>query len=86
LTLLGKEFLITRYADNLIVAGKSLEELRNVALPKINFFLPERGLKLDLDKTCIFSIEEGLDFLGLNFREYLNKHQAKSTKAGPLMI
>ncbi|NNE32215.1 MAG: group II intron reverse transcriptase/maturase, partial [Winogradskyella sp.] len=33
---LGKELLTTRYADDFIVAGKSPEELRNVALPKIN--------------------------------------------------
>lgn len=76
---LGKEFLTTRYADDFIVAGKSPEELRNVALPKINSFLLERGLKLDLDKTRIFSIEEGFDFLGFNFREYPDIGRVKGT-------
>jgi RNA-directed DNA polymerase len=60
-----------------IVAGKSSEELRNVALSKINSFLLDRGLKLNLDKTRIFSIEEGFDYFGLNFKEYFNKHRAK---------
>jgi RNA-directed DNA polymerase len=67
---LGKNFLTTRYADDFIVAGKSLEELKNVALPKISSFLSERGLNLALNKTSVYSIEEGFDFLGFNFREY----------------
>ena len=83
---LGKEFLTTRYADDFIVAGKSPEELRNVALPKINSFLLERGLKLDLDEARIFSIEEGFDSLGLNFREYLDIGRAKGTKKGIFLV
>jgi RNA-directed DNA polymerase len=71
---IGKKFLTTKYADNFVIVGKSSEELCNVALLKINSFLLERGLKLDLDKTRIFFIEEGFDFLCLNFREYLNEH------------
>ena len=35
---LGKDCLTTRYADDFIVAGKSSEELRNVALSKISAF------------------------------------------------
>jgi len=83
---LGKEFLTTRYADDFIVAGKSPEELRNVALPKIKSFLLERGLKLNLDKTRILSIEEGFDFLGLNFREYPDKRRVKGTKKGIFLV
>jgi RNA-directed DNA polymerase len=86
LTCLDKEFLTTRYADDFVVAGKSPEELRNAALPKINSFLLERGLKLDLDKTRIFSIEEGFDFLGFNFRKYPNKHRAKGTKKNIFLV
>jgi RNA-directed DNA polymerase len=74
---LGKEFLTTRYADDFIIAGKNLKELRNIASSKINSFLLEKGLKLHLDKTRIFSIEEGFDFLDLNFREYTNIGQKK---------
>lgn len=83
---LGTEFLTTRYADDFIVAGKSPEELRNVALPKINTFLSERGLNLDLDKTRIFSIEEGFDFLGFHFREFPDKRRVKGTKKGIFLI
>ena len=83
---LGKEFLTTRYADDFIVAGKSPEELRNLALPKINSFLIERGLSLDPDKTRIFSIEEGFEFLGFYFREYPDKNRAKGTKKGIFLI
>lgn len=83
---LGKEFLTTRYADNFTVAGKSSEELRNVALSKINSFLLERGLKLNVDKTRIFFIEEGFDFLGLNFREYPDIRRAKGTKKGIFLV
>jgi RNA-directed DNA polymerase len=83
---IGKEFLTTRYADDFIVAGKSPEECCKVALFKINSFFLERGLKLDQDKTRIFSIEEGFDFLGLNFREYSDKHRTKGTKKGIFLI
>ena len=83
---LGKDFLTTRYADDFIVAGKSSEELRNVALPNINTFLSEKGLNLDLDKTRIFSIVEGFDFLGLNFREFPDKHRVKGTKKGIFLV
>lgn len=83
---LGKEFLTTRYADDFIVAGKSPEELRNVASPKINSFLLERGFKLDPDKTRIFSIEEGFDFLGLNFKEYPDIRRIKGTKKGVFLV
>jgi RNA-directed DNA polymerase len=83
---LGEEFLIIKYVADFIVAGKSSEEFRNVALPKINSFLLERGLKLDLDKTCMFSIKEGFDFLGLNFWEYPDKHRTKGIKKGIFLV
>lgn len=83
---LGKDFLTTRYADDFIVAGKSPEELRNVALPKIKTFLSERGLKLDLDKTSMYSIEKGFDFLGLNFREFPDSNRVKGTKKGIFLV
>lgn len=85
-TYLGKEFLTTRYADDFIIAGKSLEELNNIALPKIKSFLLERGLELDKDKTRTFSIDQGFDFLGLNFREYPDKFRVKGTKKGIFLI
>lgn len=83
---LGKEFLTTRYADDFIVLGKTLDELHNVALPKVNAFLAERGLNLDLKKTRLFSIEEGFDFLGFHFREYPDSTRVKGTKKGIFLV
>lgn len=83
---LGKDFLTTRYADDFMVAGKSLEKLKNVALPKISSFLNKSGLNLNLDKTSVYSIEEGFDFLGLNFKEYPDNNRVKSTKKGIFLI
>ena len=39
-----------------------------------------RNLKLDLDKTSMYSIEKGFDFLGLNFREFPDSNRVKGTK------
>lgn len=83
---LGKEFLTTRYADDFIVAGKSLEVLRDVALPKIKNFLSIRGLSLDIEKTRMHDIEKGFDFLGFNFREYPVSNRAKGTKKGIFLV
>lgn len=82
----GKDFLTTRYVDDFIVAGKSLEELKNSALPKIRSFLSERGLNLDSDKTSMYSIEQGFDFLGLNFREYPDSNGVKGTNKSIFLI
>jgi len=78
---LGKDFLTTRYADDFVVAGKNLEELRNVALPKISSFLCKRGLNLNPRKTSMCSVEEGF-----NFREYPDSNRAKGTKKGIFLI
>lgn len=58
----------------------SPDELRNVASSKINSFLLEKGLKVDPDKTCVLSIEEGFDFLGFNFKEYPDIKRISGTK------
>jgi len=46
-----KEFLITWYTNNFIVANKSPKESNNAVLSKINLFLLEKNLILDLDKN-----------------------------------
>ena len=83
---LGKEFLSTRYADDFVVLGKSRNALKTVATKKINEFLKIRGLSLNLEKTKIYSIQEGFDFVGLNFREYPDKNRIKGTKLGIFII
>lgn len=83
---IGKDFLTTRYADDFVVLGKNPEELRNIALPRINYFLKTRGLKLDRDKTQIYGIQDGFDFLGFHFREYPDSNRAKGTKKGIFLV
>ena len=83
---LGKEFLSTRYADDFVVLGKSRNALKTVATKKINEFLKIRGLSLNLEKPKIYSIQEGFDFVGLNFREYPDKNRIKGTKLGIFII
>ena len=83
---LGKEFLCTRYADDFVVLGKSRNVLKTIALKKINEFLNIRGLSLNLEKTKIYSVQEGFNFVGLNFREYPDKSRIKGTKLGIFII
>ncbi|MFM7710706.1 MAG: group II intron reverse transcriptase/maturase [Ferruginibacter sp.] len=85
-TELGEEFLITRYADDFVILGKTRESLKTDALIKVNKFLNERGLVLNLNKTTISSIEEGFEFLGFLFKEYPDFNRVKGTKKGILLI
>ena len=50
---IGEEFLMTRYADDFIVLGKTKRDLKLKALPTIQNFLGKRGLELNLAKTKI---------------------------------
>lgn len=78
---IGEEFLCTRYADDFITLGKSVEELKGKALPRIRNFMKIRGLKLDHTKTNIFTIDQGF-----HFREYPDKYRIKGTKKGIFLI
>jgi RNA-directed DNA polymerase len=56
-----------RYADDVVITGKSkkiLQEVRNV----MEEFIATRGLELHQKKTRIVNIREGIDFLGFNIR------------------
>ena len=83
---IGEEFLCTRYADDFITLGKSVEELKGKALSRIRNFMRIRGLKLDHAKTNIFTIDQGFDFLGFHFKEYPDKNRIKGTKKGILLV
>lgn len=83
---LGKEFLFVRYADDFVVIGCSEKDLKYKALNKIESFLNVRGVSLNRSKTRIYKIEEGFEFLGLEFREYKDKSRAKGTKKGIFLI
>lgn len=78
-------FRIARYADDFVVLGNSKEELENIAKPKINLFLEERGLSLHPIKTVITETIAGFNFLGYRIVEY-PKLNAKGLKAGLVHI
>jgi RNA-directed DNA polymerase len=60
---------IIRYADDMIITGKSKEIiLKNKEI--LVRFLAERGLELNETKTLITHIKEGFDFLGFNIRRF----------------
>ena len=58
---------VIRYADDMIITGKSKEiAIKNQKL--LREFLIERGLELNENKTLITHIKNGFDFLGFNIR------------------
>lgn len=58
---------VIRYADDMIITGKSKEiAIKNQQL--LSKFLKERGLELNEKKTLITHIKTGFDFLGFNIR------------------
>ena len=66
-----------RYADDLIITGRSKRQLERVK-DAVNEFLAPRGLRINEKKTSIRHISKGFDFLGWNFRKY-NNNKSKST-------
>jgi RNA-directed DNA polymerase len=68
------------YADDLIVTGKSREQLEQEVLPEIKKFMYERGLTLSEEKTLITHVKDGFDFLGQNTRKYKGKVLTKPAK------
>jgi len=83
---LGEDFRGVRYADDLVVAGKSPDALTSEALPALKAFLAERGLALAERKTHLTRIEEGFDFLGFTFREYPDATRERGFKKGVFLI
>lgn len=83
---LGTNYLIVRYADDLIITGSTEESLKTDAVKRINEFLLQRGLQLNMEKTYVRHISEGFEYLGLYFREYKDVSRAKGTKQGIFLI
>jgi len=63
---------IVIYADNFAITANNKDVLEQVEII-ISKFLKERGLELSREKTSIAHINDGFDFLGLNFRKYNKK-------------
>lgn len=68
---------VLRYADDIIVTGKS-KEILEVVKKKVEEFILERGLELNQKKTRIVNIKEGIDFLGFNLKRYPFRPQMNS--------
>lgn len=76
---LRSQINLVRYADDLIVTGRSPEQLTEVRQALVEF-LRERGLQLAPQKTRIVHISEGFNFLGQNVRMYGRKLLIKPSK------
>ena len=61
-----------RFADDLLVTGRSREQLETEVKPVIEQFLAERGLEFSPEKTRIIHVTQGFDFLGQTVRKYPN--------------
>nr|YP_009367615.1 putative reverse transcriptase and intron maturase [Pseudocharacium americanum]YP_009367704.1 putative reverse transcriptase and intron maturase [Ignatius tetrasporus]ARK14626.1 putative reverse transcriptase and intron maturase [Pseudocharacium americanum]ARK14720.1 putative reverse transcriptase and intron maturase [Ignatius tetrasporus] len=62
---------VVRYANDLIVTGRSQRQLERVK-KSIKEFLAPRGLRINEEKTSILHISQGFEFLGWTFRKYSN--------------
>lgn len=71
---------VCSYADDFIITGSTKEVLENKVMPVLEKFLLERNLVLSQEKTKITHIDEGFDFLGVNFRKYNGKLIRKPAK------
>ncbi|MFB2978533.1 group II intron reverse transcriptase/maturase [Microseira sp. BLCC-F43] len=58
-----------RYADDLIITARSKEDIEEIK-PIIQQWLSKRGLELNQDKTNVVHIEQGVNFLGFNIRQF----------------
>jgi RNA-directed DNA polymerase len=63
---------LVRFADDLLVTGRSQDQLEQEVRPVIEKFLTERSLELSSEKTRIIHVCEGFDFLGQHVRRYRN--------------
>lgn len=68
---------IVRYADDFVILCETKEDAEQ-ARCEIDDWLNQKGLNLSLEKTNIFHVTEGFDFLGFNIRHY----KVNNTKTG----
>lgn len=68
---------LIRYADDIVITGRTKELLENEVRPLLEDFLHIRGLHLSQEKTRVTHIADGFDFLGWNIRKYDGKYLAK---------
>jgi len=76
---LGKKVHLVRFADDFLVTADS-QDTALQCKEIITEFLNERGLELSEEKTQIVHINDGLDFLGWNFRKFRGKLLIRPSK------
>ena len=57
---------------DILVTGRSQDQLEQEVKPVIEKFLAERGLELSSEKTRIIHVSKGFEFLGQHIRRYGN--------------
>ncbi len=72
---IGENFKLIRYADDILILCKSIEEAKN-SINKLNQELKKLNLKLSDSKTGIFSLRNGFQFLGY----FINRNGAFANK------
>lgn len=77
--LLGSTYGFIRYADDFVATARSKEQL-DALKPKIELWLAERGLALNLEKTRIVNVNDGFNFLGFHIRRFHGKCLTKPQK------
>jgi len=63
---------LVRFADDILVTGRSQDQLEQEVKPVIEKFLAVRGLELSSEKTRIIHVSKGFEFLGQHIRRYGN--------------
>jgi len=71
-----------RFADDFVVTADKREFLTKNVIPAIEGFLAERGVHLSKEKTRIVTLLNGFDFVGFNFRVYLDH----SRESGQILL
>ena len=72
---------LVKYADDSVVFAKTKEACERAKV-LLQIWLKERGLELSEEKTRIYHIEDGFDFLGFNFKHY----KAANRKRGVILL
>ena len=68
-----------RYADDFLVTAQSREDIEAIK-PILEQWLAERGLELNQEKTNIVHIEQGINYLGFNIRQFHGRCLIKPEK------
>jgi RNA-directed DNA polymerase len=71
---------LIRYADDMVIIGRTKETLTLEVLPLLEEFLAKRGLALSSKKTAIVQVRQGFDFISQNVRKYGSKLIIKPSK------